>query len=338
MSLDINRKIIQKNAFRITKKRNKTAIRIRVPGGHLQTKYFSIIAQIAEEYGNGSVHITTRQGFEIPDIDFKFITEVNKLLAPLINGLECSIGVSIDNPEDGYPAAGIRNISACIGNRVCPFANLDTTNLALKMEKEVYPNNFHVKIAITGCPNDCIKAHLQDFGIIGMTEPQYIYNNCIGCEACVKVCTKSVTGALSLHNHKIKKDHRRCIGCGECILKCPTSAWVRSEKTFFRLIILGRTGKKNPRLATTFLNWATEDVVIQVIKNIYALIDKEIDKSLAKEHVGYIIDRIGFNVFKAAVLKNVTLNKEIKVAQTLVFMGYQYEKDVFMNLLPHSTF
>ncbi|MBF0206907.1 MAG: sulfite reductase subunit C [Oligoflexia bacterium] len=332
MSLDINRKIIQKNAYRITKKRNKTAIRIRVPGGHLETKYFPIIAQIADQFGNGSVHITTRQGFEIPDIDYKYIPEINKLLSTLIVGLECSIGVSINNPEEGYPAAGTRNISACIGNRVCPFANFDTTSLALRMEKEVYPNNFHIKIAITGCPNDCIKAHLQDFGIIGMTEPQYIYDKCIGCEACINACKKFVTGALTLHNHKVKKDHRRCIGCGECILKCPTSAWIRSNKTFFRLIILGRTGKKNPRLAATFLNWATEEVVIQVIKNIYALIDKEIDKSLPKEHLGYIIDRVGFNLFKNSVLQNICLNEEIKIAQNLFFIGYQYEKDIFMEV------
>ena len=32
---------------------------------------------------------------------------------------------------------------------------------------------FIFKIALTGCANDCIKARMHDFGIIGMTEPQY---------------------------------------------------------------------------------------------------------------------------------------------------------------------
>ena len=32
--------------------------------------------------------------------------------------------------------------------------------------KTVFPNDYHVKIVL-GLPNDCIKAHLQDIGILG---------------------------------------------------------------------------------------------------------------------------------------------------------------------------
>jgi anaerobic sulfite reductase subunit C len=80
MSLDLHVKKIKKNAFRITKNRNKTALRIRVPGGHLDAKYIDIIKEIAQNYGNGTVHITIRQGFEIPDIPFEKMDEVNKKL------------------------------------------------------------------------------------------------------------------------------------------------------------------------------------------------------------------------------------------------------------------
>jgi len=334
MGLDVNRKAISKNAYRITKVRGKTALRVRIPGGHLDAKYFDILKEIAQNYGDGSVHLTTRQGFEIPGISYEKIPEINKKIRPILEGLEIAIGVDINKPDLGYPAAGTRNISACIGNRVCPFANFDTTTLALKLEEAIYPNNYHVKIALTGCPNDCIKARMQDFGIIGMAKPEFDYNSCISCEACVKNCKSKVTGALSMHNGKVRHDLRRCIGCGECILKCPTSAWTRNTTKLFNLIIMGRTGKKNPRLAMPFIQWASEDVVTSIIKNTYPYIEKYINTKLPKEHIGYIVDRTGYPVFREWVLKGVKLNKEAVVAEHIPFGGFHYEKDIFMG--PYS--
>lgn len=69
--MDINTKKLKKNAFRVTKVRNKTASRIRVPGGHLEAKYLPVLQHIAETYGDGTLHITNRQGFEIPGIDYE---------------------------------------------------------------------------------------------------------------------------------------------------------------------------------------------------------------------------------------------------------------------------
>ncbi|MDD3148850.1 MAG: sulfite reductase subunit C, partial [Candidatus Riflebacteria bacterium] len=305
MSLDLNRKTVIKNAFRITKRRNYTAIRIRVPGGHLNASQIARIAKIAEQFGDGNLHITTRQGFEIPNIPFAKMAEVNAALIPLIEELELEHGVKIDNPAAGYPAAGMRNISACIGNRTCPFANTDTTGLAQRIEAVVYPNDFHTKIAITGCPNDCIKAHMQDFGIVAICIPEYDYDQCIGCEACVKACQRKVTGALEMNGSKVVRDERRCIGCGECVLACPTSAWTRKPGKYYRLLVMGRTGKKNPRLAMPFLDRVNEEVVTKVIANTMAYVDRYILRCLPKEHIGYIVDRTGFNVFRDEVLQGV---------------------------------
>lgn len=331
MSQDLDVRKIKKNAFRITKVRNHTALRIRVPGGHLDAQYLALIQRIADEYGNGTVHLTTRQGFEIPGIPFEKMETVNREIRELIRGVEVANGVRIENLDAGYPAAGTRNIAACIGNRVCPFANYDTTALAVRIEKEIFPNHFHVKVAVTGCPNDCIKAHLQDFGVIGQTEPLYEYDRCIGCEACVKNCAARVTGALCMVKGKVKRDARRCIGCGECVLKCPTSAWTRNTEKFFRIIIMGRTGKKNPRLASTFIEWCTEDVVVNVIRNVYTYAEEHWDKRLDKEHVGYVVDRTGYPVFREYILRNVELNPEARIAESLNFNGYSYEKDVMMR-------
>ncbi len=311
--MDINTKLLKKNAYRVTKKRGKTAIRIRVPGGHIEAKHLEVVQKVAQVYGDGNIHITIRQGFEIPNIDIDKIPEVNKMIQSVIEGLE----INQISPNTGYSAAGTRNVSACIGANVCPFANYNTTDFAKKIEKEIFPNDYHVKIALTGCPNDCIKARMQDFGIIGMTEPQYESYRCISCKACVTNCQKRATGALKMENFKIVRDHDKCIGCGECIGKCPTGAWSRSEEKYYKLVIMGRTGKKNPRLAQDFITWVDEESIIEIIKSTYSYIDKYIDRDApgGKEHIGYIVDRTGYPVFKEWVLKDIILGNKAKVKE-----------------------
>lgn len=325
MSQDLNTKAIVRNACRITSKRGLTCLRIRVPGGHLEAHHLAAIQRIAEKCGDGTVHMTTRQGFEIPGIPFARLDEVKALLAPYIRDVEGAAGVQIEQPEEGYPAAGTRNVCACIGNRVCPYANYDTTALAARIEQAIYPNHYHLKVAVTGCPNDCIKSHLHDFGVIGQADVELDAARCVGCEACAKNCTKRVTGAIAMHHNRAVRDSRRCIGCGECVGVCPTGAWSRRPTKYFRLIVLGRTGKRNPRLATTFMEWATQDVIVQVIRNSYAFIDKYIDRDLPKEHLGYIVDRVGYPTFKEYLLRGVTLGDKATVAQTLEFHGYRYD-------------
>ncbi len=315
MSLDINTKYLKKNAFRVTKERYKTAVRIRVPGGHLDAKYLDVLRQVAEIYGNGTVHLTTRQGFEISGIDMDKVSEVNTMVQPIIEGLN----ISQISPNSGYPAAGTRNVSACIGSRVCPFANYDTSALAQRIEQVIFPNDYHVKIALTGCPNDCIKSRMHDYGIIGMNEPQYDASRCVGCQACVTNCKKRAAGALKFENFKVIRDAEKCIGCGECVIKCPTGAWTRSDTKLYQLVIMGRTGKKDPRIAQPFIRWVDEASIMKIIKNTYAYIDQFIDKEApgGKEHVGYIVDRTGYQVFKEWVIKDVTLNPEAQVAESI---------------------
>lgn len=326
---DIDRKKVTKNAWRVTKDRDKTCLRLRVPGGHLDTSFLPLIQNIAEKYGNGTVHLTTRQGFEIPGIKWEFMEQINALIKPLIDSLE----LPVSSDTKGYPAAGTRNIAACIGNRVCPFANDDTTAVAQRIEREVYPHDFHFKIAVTGCPNDCIKVHMHDFGIICTAIPEYDSNRCISCNACVEACTKRATGAIAMENYDIKRNHDLCIGCGECVKACPTRAMTRNMSKFYRLVIMGRTGKKNPRLAAPFLKWATEEVVIKIIKNTYGFVDRYIDRSLPKEHIGYIVDRVGFETFRKEVFEDVNLNPEACIANAMEWQGYKYIDDqvIFSN-------
>ncbi len=320
--MDMNTKVLKKNAFRVTKTRGVTASRVRVPGGHLKAEYLSKLQEIAETYGNGTVHITSRQGFEIPGIAFEDVNAVNLLLQPIIEGLE----INQTNPGTGYPAAGTRNVTACIGNKVCPYACYETSGFAKRIENAIFPNDLHFKIALTGCPNDCAKVRMHDFGIMGMSEPEYNMNRCIDCGACVKNCTRKSVGVLETVNYKVTRNAERCIGCGECVLACPTGAWTRSAEKRYRLTLMGRTGKKNPRLGEDFIKWVDEPTIIKIILNTYDYVKAHIDTNApgGKEHIGYIIDRTGFETFKTWALKDVVLPKGAEIASPIYWNGIKY--------------
>ena len=320
--MDLNTSEFYKNAFRITKERNITASRIRIPGGHLDAKYLGKLQHIAEQYGNGTLHITSRQGFEIPGIPFDKVSEVNEALQELIEGLE----INQHESGEGYPAAGTRNISACIGSRVCPYACYDTTTFAKEIEKAVFPDHLHFKIALTGCPNDCNKVRMHDFGIMGMTMPQFDPNRCISCGACEKKCMKKSVGALKMENYRPIRDEKRCIGCGECVIACPNRAWTRSKEKYYKLTLLGRTGKKNPRLGEDFIKWIDADSIIKIILNTYDYVREYIDPEApgGKEHIGYIVDRTGFEEFKKWALKDVTLPNTVEVTKPMYWGGIRY--------------
>ncbi len=319
-----NTKTLIKNAFRVSKVRGESAIRLRVPGGHLQARYLTVVHELAEKFGNGTVHLTTRQGYEIPGIKLAQLEEVKDHMAEMIAQIESSCGVVLEEPAKGYPSAGTRNISACIGNRVCRFANTDTSALAQKIEQVIYPNDYHLKVAVTGCPNDCIKAHMQDIGIIGSVVPEYDQDRCILCEACMDNCRKKITNALYIDNYRMIRDEEYCLQCGECVLKCPTGAFSRGKKVY-RIIIGGRTGKRNPRLANTFIRNASEKTVLEICRNVYGFIHRHIDRSLGKEHLGYIIDRMGFAAFASEVLDQIELSPPEEMVE-LTNPGYFYPK------------
>ena len=324
MGQDINVKKLKKNAFRYSKVRGETASRVRIPGGLVSAESMVRITQIAEKYGNGTIFVTNRQGVEIPGIRLEDMDAVNRELQLIID----DTGVNQQERDKGYPASGTRNVVACPGARLCPFGCYDTTAFARKMDQTIFPNNLHFKVAFTGCSNDCAKVRMNDFGVIGMTEPQYDPNRCVGCEQCVKYCKKRSVGALQAVNDKIVRDPDLCIGCGVCVASCPTRAWTRSREHYFRLVLLGRTGKVNPRLAQDFIKWADEESILKIVKNAYAYVEEYIDKEAieGKEHVGYIVDRTGFDEFVKWIMQDVQLPEKAEVASRLYWDGKRYDR------------
>lgn len=320
--MDINTKKLKKNAFRVSKVRGIGASRIRVPGGLLKSEVLGMVQEIADKYGNGLVHLTTRQGFEIEGIRYEDMDAVTKMLQPIIESLE----INLEETDKGYTASGTRNITACIGNNVCPFANYNTAEFAKRIERAVFPNDLHFKIGLTGCSNDCGKARMHDFGIIGMTEPQYDMNRCVSCGACVKACKQLSVGALSVENYRVVRNKEKCIGCGVCVTKCPTRAFTRSKEKYYKLTLMGRTGKKNPRLGEDFLIWADEESIKKIILNTYKFVDKYIDPNAParKEHIGYIIDRVGFEEYKKWALDGVELGPKTIMKHCLHWSGINF--------------
>lgn len=323
-TLDVNVGKMKKNAFRYSKVRGETASRVRIPGGVIDSKSLGRVVEIAEKYGKGVIDITNRQGIEIPGIKFEDMDAVNKEIQLVIDSLH----INQEIPDTGYASSGTRNVEACPGARLCPFGCYDTTAFAQKMENTIFPNDRHVKIAFTGCSNDCAKVRLADFGIIGMTEPQYDPDRCVSCGQCVDYCQRRSVGALSMVNNKIVRDTAKCVGCGVCVHYCPTRAWTRSKERYFRLVLLGRTGKKNPRLAEDFIKWCDEESILKMVKNAYAYIEEYIDPNAVehKEHIGYIVDRTGFEKFKDYIMDGVELGPKAEVADTLYWGGKHYNQ------------
>ena len=62
------------------KQKNNFSLRLRVVGGNLTAKQLAKIAEVAEKFGDGHVHLTSRQSVEIPFVKLDQI-EVSALVS-----------------------------------------------------------------------------------------------------------------------------------------------------------------------------------------------------------------------------------------------------------------
>lgn len=326
MNHDINIKKLRINCFRQSKVDGEFMLQLRVPGSLIHAEHLALVQKLCQEYGNGTFHIGMRQTLNIPGIKYESVAQVNAMIKNYIEEVEVEeCDVNMDINDAGYPTIGARNIMSCIGNSHCIKGNINTHKLAKRLEKEIFPSNYHIKMSLAGCPNDCAKAHFNDFGIIGLARMEYHPDRCIGCGACVEACNHHATRVLSMNKqHKVDKDLCCCVGCGECVLACPASAWTRQPTKFYRVTVGGRTGKQTPRMGKTFLQWATEDVVINMIKNWQDFSKWVMNNKPEYLHGGHLIDRAGYMKFKELILKDVELNPECIVAENIFWAETEY--------------
>ena len=80
---------LKKGGFMRQKQKGCFSLRIAVVGGNLTAENIKTVAEVAEKYGHGYVHMTSRQGIEIPFIKVEDINVVKEELAKL----ECNTTV-----------------------------------------------------------------------------------------------------------------------------------------------------------------------------------------------------------------------------------------------------
>ena len=64
---------LKKGGFMRQKQKGYFSLRIQVVGGNLTSENIRAVADVADKYGKGYVHITSRQAVQIPFINFENI-------------------------------------------------------------------------------------------------------------------------------------------------------------------------------------------------------------------------------------------------------------------------
>ena len=202
---------LKKGGFMRQKQKNNFSLRLRVVGGNLTAKQLATIAEVSEKFGDGHVHLTSRQSVEIPFIKINDIDAVKSALAE-------------GNVEPGVCGPRVRTITACQGEAICPSGCIDTYALAKELDERYFarelPHKF--KFGITGCQNNCLKAEENDVGIKGGIKVKWEADKCINCGVCEKACR---AGAITIADGKISVGDAKCNFCGRCVKSCPTEAW-----------------------------------------------------------------------------------------------------------------
>ena len=73
--------------------------------------------------------------------------------------------------------------------------------------------------------------------------------------------------------------------------------------------------------------WADAENIIKIIQNTYKFVDKYIspDAPARKEHIGYIIDRVGFEEYKKWALEGVELMPETIMKHNIYWGGIHFD-------------
>lgn len=252
------------------------SVRVKVVGGHVEAEQLAALARIAQSCGLGCVHLTTRQGLEIPNVHFRDIEKLRAGLAEV--GMEFSTG----GPR-------VRTITACQG-RSCTHGLIDPQALARKIDGRVsgrsgLPHKF--KIGIAGCPNACTKPRENDLGIMGVAGRIFHGDLCNRCGTCIPGCR--APGALEIVGDQLVCREEICVQCGDCVAACPFDAWELTGATY-AVFVGGKMGKR-PRLADRL----PRDVVGE--ENLLHIVERTIEwyaeNGERKERFGNTLDRVG---------------------------------------------
>ena len=226
-------------------------VRLRVPGGRLPVGRLKKIAEVAEKYGQGMVHLSVRQSVELININFR---DFDAVVAELGEGTQ----------KVASCGARVRVPTACGGCEYNPNGLVDTQRSALEVDEKLFgtPTGHHkFKVGFAGCPFDCPKSATNDVGFQGAIWPVLEKDDCIGCGLCAKSCTEDAIAMDEAKRPVFTGDN--CLYCGDCVKVCPTGAW-QVEKKGYTVRIGGKWGRR-PLVGTLFAEFLPEEQVVAFI-------------------------------------------------------------------------
>ena len=138
-------------------------IRVRIPNGRTTAEQVRTLANIATQYGNSSIDLTTRQQVQLRHIRIESVPAIFEAMDAV--GLT-SLQTGMDNIRNvmGCPLAGL-NPSELID--ASPLAQAFTEHFVGNRAFTNLPRKFNV--VITGCPDNCVHAETQDLALVPAT-------------------------------------------------------------------------------------------------------------------------------------------------------------------------
>lgn len=279
---EVNYKELKKGGFMRQIQKDRFSLRIGIVGGQLESEKLKKIYDVSIKYGNGYIHMTSRQGIEIPFIKLEDIEIVKKELA--------EVGL-----QPGTCGPRVRTITACQGNAICSSGLINTTELAKEFNERYHgrelPHKF--KLGITGCRNNCLKAEENDLGVKGGTLPKWKRSDCSFCGLCKEICPSKAIEKIDKSEKALIYDESKCIYCGKCVKVCPTTAWV--GKNGFILYFGGTFGNKISTGKQLLPILFSKEEVHKVVETTLQFFN---DFGKAGERFVATLDRVGWNLLE----------------------------------------
>ena len=274
--------------------------RIITVNGKITAAQQRCIAEAAEKFGNGAVTFTTRLTIEVQGIPYDQIEAFQAYIAR--EGL-----------TTGGTGSLVRPVVACKGT-TCQYGLLDSFAISEEIHRRFYegyhgvklPHKF--KIAVGGCPNNCVKPDLNDLGIIGQRIPGLDPDECNGCKKCgvVQICPM---GAAKLADGVLEIDKDVCNNCGRCIGSCHFDAL--DEGTYgYKIYIGGRWGKKIAQGRALSKIFTDKEEALAVIEKAILLFREQ---GKTGERFARTIERLGFENVERQLLGNELLERRQQI-------------------------
>ncbi len=271
--------------------------RVITRNGKITAEESAVIAEAAKRFGSGEITMTSRLTLEIQKVPYENIEPLREFLAE--HGL-----------ETGGTGSKVRPVVSCKGT-TCQYGLIDTFDLSEEIHERFYhgyhdvklPHKF--KIAVGGCPNNCVKPDLNDLGIIGQRVPEIDLDKCRGCKVC-QVESACPIKIAHLEDGKIKVDPNACNHCGRCIGKCPFKAFEHFTNGY-RVFIGGRWGKKTAKGLPLSKVFTDKNEVLDVVEKAILLFREQ---GITGERFADTVNRIGFENVESQLLDQGLLNRK----------------------------